>query len=96
MRGAGARSRITIGYSDELRIRPTNEELLRSVAETSGGIYAPDPTDLMELESETVTRPTPLWPYLVTAALWLLLLDIALRRIDFGLHWPFNRATARP
>lgn len=82
---------MTVGYSDELRIRPTNETLLRNVAETSGGSFSPDPTEIMNLDAKPVTRPTPLWPYLVTTALSLLLLDVALRRIDFGLHWPFNR-----
>ncbi len=85
---------MTVGYSDELRIRPTNASLLRAVAAASGGTYAPDPTKLLNLEHEIATRPTPLWPYLVTLALLLLVLDVALRRIDFGLHWPFRR-TAR-
>ncbi len=82
---------MTVGYSDELRIRPTNASLLRSVAAASRGTYAPDPTKLLNLEHEIATRPTPLWPYLVTLALLLLVLDVALRRIDFGLHWPFRR-----
>lgn len=83
---------MTVGYSDELRIRPTNEELLRDLAQSSGGTYAPDPSELMNLAHDTrVTRPLPLWPYLTTAALFLLLLDVALRRIDFSLHWPFDR-----
>ena len=56
---------MTVGYSDELRIHPTNESLLRAVADASGGTYAPDPTKLLNLENETATRPTPLWPYLV-------------------------------
>ena len=84
---------MTVGYSDELRIRPTNEELLRSVAQASGGSFSPDPEELMTLASqdEKVTRPLPLWPYLCTSALVLLLFDVALRRIDFSLHWPFTR-----
>ncbi|MEM7315261.1 MAG: VWA domain-containing protein, partial [Planctomycetota bacterium] len=82
---------MTVGYSDELRIRPTNNDLLRAVAKSSGGVFAPDPEELMDLPHEKVTRPVPLWPYLTTAALSLLLFDVALRRIDFSLHWPFNR-----
>jgi uncharacterized membrane protein len=82
---------ITVGYSDELRIRPTNKHLLRAVTDTSGGTYAPKPAGLLDLPHEPVTRPLPLWPYLATAALLLLLLDVALRRIDFSLHWPFQR-----
>ena len=82
---------LTVGYSDELRIRPTNETLLRNIAETSGGSFISDPTALAGVtEAELVSRPVPLWPWLVTAALILLALDVALRRIDFSLHWPFR------
>ena len=78
---------MTVGYSDELRIRPTNETLLRGIAETSGGTFVTDPSDLASATSTAaVTRPFPLWPWLVTAALLLLMLDVALRRIDFSLH----------
>ncbi len=82
---------MTVGYSDELRIRPVNQTLLRGIAEASGGTFEPEPGELMKQSDETVTRPTPLWPYLVTAALLLLILDVALRRVDFSLHWPFSR-----
>jgi hypothetical protein len=80
---------MMVGYSDELRIRPTNETLLRSIAAASGGTYAPDPDKLFDLPAAQASRPRPLWPALVAAALFLLVLDVALRRIDFSLHWPF-------
>lgn len=81
---------MMVGYSDELRIRPTNETLLRSIAEASGGTYALEPENVFDHRHEAAHRPTPLWPYLLTAALVLFVLDVALRRIDFSLHWPFN------
>ena len=82
---------LTVGYSDELRIRPTNESLLKGIAEASGGAFISDPSELSSVtESQSVSRPFPLWPWLVTAALILLALDVALRRIDFSLHWPFR------
>ena len=82
---------ITVGYSDELRIRPTNEALLRNIAETSGGSFVSDPAKLATLsEAQFVRRPVPLWPWLVAASLVLLAVDVALRRIDFSLHWPFR------
>ena len=87
---------ISVGYSDELRIRPTNETLLRSIAETSGGAFAPEAKDLMSQTRDSVTRPTPLWPYLVAAALFLLIFDVALRRIDFTIHWPFSKLSESP
>jgi len=80
---------LTVGYSDELRIRPTNEELLQKVAELSGGRCHPAVDEIFAGTEQAAQRPTPLWPWLLTAALVLLVLDVALRRIDFSLHWPF-------
>jgi uncharacterized membrane protein len=79
---------LTIGYSDELRIKPTNEPLLHEIAKATGGQYAPAATDLFQT-TRTASRPPPLWQPLLTAALLLFVLDVALRRIDFTLHWPF-------
>lgn len=75
--------RLMVGYSDELRIRPTNETLLRAIAERSRGMFDPEPERIFEPADRTAQRPTPLWPHLLTAALCLLVLDVALRRIDF-------------
>jgi len=85
---------LTVGYSDELRIRPTNESLLQAVATASGGTYSPDSTKLLQQGDELATRPTPLWPYLVALAILLLVFDVALRRIDFSLHWPFRHMSS--
>ena len=85
---------IMVGYSDELRIRPTNETLLRSIAESSGGTFDPKPEKIFDRPNQTANRPTPLWPYLLTAALILFILDVALRRIDFSLHGPFSASPA--
>jgi uncharacterized membrane protein len=83
---------MTVGYSDELRIRPTNEKLLQAVAAASGGTYSPNPAELFNDDGRTATRPTSLTTLLLTTAALLLILDVALRRIDFSLHWPFRRA----
>lgn len=80
---------LAIGYSKELRIQKTDHERLKQIARVSGGTYEPSPKEFFKPTAETATRPVPLWPYLVTAALILLILDVALRRIDFSLHWPF-------
>ncbi|MCH2209872.1 MAG: VWA domain-containing protein [Fuerstiella sp.] len=82
---------LTVGYSDELRIRPTNESLLKNIARHSGGTYNPSTEAAFVGDSRRVTRPTALWPWLLTTAMGLLVLDVALRRIDFSLHWPFSR-----
>ena len=80
------------GYSDELRIRPTNDALLREVAKASGGLFDPTPSDVFKPTAARATRPAPLWPTLLTIAAFLLLVDVALRRIDFTLYLP-GRAT---
>ena len=82
---------LTVGYSDELRIRPTNDDLLRSIAETSGGTFISQPSELSAAtNAATVQRPFPLWPWLLTVAIALFAFDVALRRIDFSLHFPFR------
>jgi hypothetical protein len=84
---------LMTGYADELRLRPTNEELLQTVARVSGGIYSPKAEDVFAKTDRVADRATPLWPHLILAATWLLVLDVALRRIDFSIPW--QRLTRR-
>jgi Ca-activated chloride channel family protein len=87
---------LTVGYSDELRIKPTNTELLEEIAAVSGGRCDPPAEQLFDPDGRTATNPTPLWPWLLTVALVLFLADVALRRIDFSLPlWSGRRAVAR-
>lgn len=95
---------LIVGYPDELRLYPTNNDLLKSLAESTGGRFDPKPEELFEVASPLqsnnstpgsasaaptiVQRTTPLWPYLVSVALLLFVIDVALRRIDFSLWWP--------
>jgi len=83
---------LIVGYSDELRIQPTNESLLREIADISGGQFNPEPEKLFDRPNAWSLRPTQLWPWLLTIAAFLLVLDVALRRIDFALHLPMRRA----
>lgn len=77
---------MMVGYSDELRIQPTNEKLLQDVAMVSGGNYGIVPKDVFSAEGLSADRPTPLWPWLLTAAAMLLVLDVAFRRIDLSVY----------
>jgi hypothetical protein len=81
---------LVVGYPDELRLRKTNNEFLKSLAAMTGGRFDPPPAELFQdaERQPVVDSSTPLWPYLVAAALLFFLLDVALRRIDFSLWWP--------
>jgi hypothetical protein len=76
---------LVVNYDDELRIRPTDEKLLESIAQVSGGQFKPDPAAVFAEDERTASRAVPLWPWLVIAAALIFLADVALRRIDFDL-----------
>jgi uncharacterized membrane protein len=76
---------LAVGYPDELRLRPTNRDLLRSIAAAAGGQSDATPEMVFETPRATAPRAVPLWPYLATAAALLFVLDVALRRIDFAI-----------
>jgi len=76
---------VMVGYPEELRLRPVNEELLQRLAESTGGLYDPSPEELFaEDVGRSAWRVTPLRPYLFALAAGLLVFDVLLRRIDFG------------
>jgi Mg-chelatase subunit ChlD len=76
---------LAVGYPDELRLRPVNSELLKSIAGASGGRFDVKPESVFAVPERTVPRAVPLWPYLATAAVLLFVLDVALRRVDLTL-----------
>jgi Mg-chelatase subunit ChlD len=76
---------LAVGDPDELRLRPTNTVLLRSIAGAAGGKFDVKPEAVFDVPERTAPRAVPLWPYLATAAAFLFVLDVALRRIDLTL-----------
>jgi Ca-activated chloride channel homolog len=76
---------LAVGYPDELRLRPTDEDLLKQLARVTGGVHDPRPETVFAADERSAARATPLWPFLIAAAALLFLLDVALRRIDFSL-----------
>ena len=82
----GQQSRgLAVGYPDELRLRPANLDLLKSIAAATGGRFEPAPSAVFAPPARSAPRATPLWPYLVGAASLLFVVDVALRRIDLTL-----------
>jgi hypothetical protein len=86
---------LVVGYDEEFRLKPTNEELLQNLARVTGGQYQPTPTAVFEAPERTANRTIPLWPTLIIAALVLFVIDVALRRIDFTLLLGGYRKGAR-
>jgi hypothetical protein len=82
-----------VGYPDELRLRPTNQSLLRAIATTTGGMYNPPAEAIFADPGRTVQQATELWPYLVAAAILLFVADVALRRMDLSWFGPPADAT---
>jgi uncharacterized membrane protein len=70
-----------IGYPAELRLRPPDTSLLRQIAAQSGGLVNPSPEQVFAARAKAPTDAVPLWRALVTLALLLWLVDVALRRI---------------
>jgi uncharacterized membrane protein len=74
---------LLVDYPDELRLRRTNEALLRNVAAVTGGVYDSDPDSVFAPDGRSVERITTFWRYFVLAALLLLIVDLGLRRLRF-------------
>ena len=74
---------IMTRYSDELRIRPTNEALLRQLAELTGGGYDISEEEIAHLRTDRwVSRSLPLWTWLLSLAAFLYVFDVLLRRVE--------------
>lgn len=72
-----------LSYSPEYQLRETDEALLDRMAELTGGrnVAAAPPGDVFRHDIREERASTALWPYLLLAALLLLPLDIAVRRV---------------
>ena len=82
---ASSRAGWPSAIRDELRLRAANTDLLRSIAEITSGRYDMSADEVFSRATRTVPRTTPLWPYLITIAAILFVLDVALRRVDLVL-----------
>jgi hypothetical protein len=69
-----------VGYPDELRLRRPDTALLKQIAAQSGGLVDPSAEQVFAAAAEPPRRPAPLWRPLVSVALVLWVVDVALRR----------------
>ena len=76
---------IVVGYPDELRLGPPDENLMKKIAEVSGGKYCPTVKELFANNDRVAQNVIPLWPYLLITALCLFLVDVLFRRLDVSL-----------
>ena len=82
---ASAARGLSVGYSDELRLRPVNVELLQQVATETGGVFDPDSVTLFDPDPLRVAwRARALSGWLLALAAALFVLDVFLRRIEIG------------
>ena len=75
---------LVVGYPDELRLGPTNENLLRQISDVSGGRFDIAAQAAFDPGPRIAQLAVPLWPYLLMIAISLLVIDVALRRIDLS------------
>jgi len=71
-------------YSPEYRTPAVGSSLLPELARLGGGEVLSDPAQVFRRPDVARRVPEPLWPPLLLIALILLLVDVALRRLDFS------------
>jgi len=73
---------LSVGYSDELRLKPVNVELLQQVAREAGGEFNPESRTLFDPDPHRVAwRVRSLSGWLLSLAAVLFVVDVLLRRI---------------
>jgi hypothetical protein len=72
---------------DEYRTHLPDVELLRALAEQTGGKLAPSVPEIFAGQGDVGRARRPLWPWLAAVALAFYLLDIAVRRSPWFRRW---------
>lgn len=72
-----------VSYPQEYLVHNANDSLLTQIAAVSGGQFNTSPEDAFRPPEAPVIRRIHLWRSFLIAALFLLLVDITLRRVDF-------------
>ena len=72
---------------DEYRAYPPDVDLLRAIAEQTGGKLAPSVPEIFAPQGDVGRARTPLWPWLAAIGLVFYMLDIAVRRAPWFRYW---------
>jgi uncharacterized membrane protein len=76
---------VTVSYKPEYRHLSLNEPFLKELSRATGGQYNPALADVFRVgPDEAVSVRKRLWPWLLSTALLLFVLDVALRRLDLA------------
>jgi hypothetical protein len=78
------RTGVTLAYSPEFKDHGTNESLLSELKEQGGGrmlALTSDPRSIFEHNLPPTVSRTPIWDKLFKLAVFLFLLDVAVRRV---------------
>ena len=80
---AGTRE-LHYSRSDEYRAFPPNMDLLRTLAEQTGGKVAPDIGEVFARNGDESRRSRTLWPWLALLGLMFYLADLTVRRVPWA------------
>ncbi len=69
-------------YSPEYRAKGAGGAIMEEIGRVGGGGSLTDPADVFKRPDVVRTVPRPLWPFLMALAGVLLLIDVAVRRLD--------------
>lgn len=75
---------VAVGYPDELRLKPPDTNKLMQIADVSGGKFDASAEQILAPDDRAARQPIPVWPWLLMAAMVCFVVDVGLRRIDFG------------
>ncbi len=79
----GQTKAISVGYPAEYRTLRSNDDLLRRIAEASGGRILSGSDDLLDRSLPKKRDRKPLWSILAIIGLGLFFFDIVIRRVQF-------------
>jgi hypothetical protein len=75
---------LVVPYGEELRELGPDEDLLKQLAEATGGKVLDDPRGVFGEGRRPFRVAVDVWPWLVVLAALLVLPEIALRRVDLA------------